>query len=342
MTHALPARGNPLKTLAASLSYPADPRVLQSCAGPGSGSCWPPCSARRGSPCAKRVGRTARRPAVPLRPRLADRISHRSRLSGGRPPPQPDHGRRTTPPRPIPGGDRLPPAMAIPLRHFLRDPRQDHCHPSGPAGPDEPGVFLLRDKETDEPEPFYRPTFAQESMGLTAAQRGTALHTVMQSIRLDKTGSAREVEEELARLTAQGYLTEPQAQSVSPISVARFFAGDLGRALRENPTLQREYPFSLLADANRFYPDALPGEEILLQGVIDGWFETEEGITLFDFKTDRVPPYAAQDRAQRYQGQLAAYAYALETLTQKPVVHRLLWFLHSGVGIDLAGENEKN
>lgn len=208
--------------------------------------------------------------------------------------------------------------------------------------PDEPGVFLLRDKETDEPEPFYRPTFAQETMGLTAAQQGTALHTAMQSIRLDKTGSAREVEEELARLTAQGYLTEPQAQSVSPISVARFFAGDLGRALRENPTLQREYPFSLLADANRFYPDALPGEEILLQGVIDGWFETEEGLTLFDFKTDRVPPYAAQDRAQRYQGQLAAYAYALETLTQKPVVHRLLWFLHSGVGIDLAGENEKN
>ena len=208
--------------------------------------------------------------------------------------------------------------------------------------PDEPGVFLLRDKETDEPEPFYRPTFAQETMGLTAAQRGTALHTVMQSIRLDKTGSAHEVEEELARLTAQGYLTEPQAQSVSPISVARFFAGDLGRALRENPTLQREYPFSLLVDASRFYPDALPGEEILLQGVIDGWFETEEGLTLFDFKTDRVPPYAAQDRAQRYQGQLAAYAYALETLTQKPVVHRLLWFLHSGIGIDLAGENEKN
>ena len=80
----------------------------------------------------------------------------------------------------------------------------------------------------------------------------------------------------------------------------------------------------------------------MLQGVIDGWFETEEGLTLFDFKTDRVPPYAAQDRAQRYQGQLAAYAYALETLTQKPVVHRLLWFLHPGVGIDLAGENEKN
>ena len=100
--------------------------------------------------------------------------------------------------------------------------------------PDEPGVFLLRDKETDEPEPFYRTPFAQETMGLTAAQRGTALHTVMQSIRLDKTGSAREVEEELDRLTAQGYLTEPQAQSVSPISVARFFAGDLGRALREN------------------------------------------------------------------------------------------------------------
>ncbi len=209
--------------------------------------------------------------------------------------------------------------------------------------PDEPGVFLLRDKETDEPEPFYRPTFAPETMGLTAAQRGTALHTVMQSIRLDKTGSAREVEEELARLTAQGYLTEPQAQSVSPISVARFFAGDLGRALRENPTLQREYPFSLLVDANRFYPDALPGEELLLQGVIDGWFETEEGITLFDFKTDRVPPYAAQDRAQRYPRPAGCLRLCPGNAHAKAEsFSRLLWFLHPGVGIDLAGENEKN
>lgn len=343
MTHALPVRGNPLKTLAASLSYPADPRVLQSCAGPGEWVLLAALLRPEGEVLRQAGGQDGTPPpAVPLGPawRIEYHTGAVSQEAGRR------HSRTTAEEqRPL---DLSPEEIVsrlqwqYPYAISSATPAKITATQVAQQDPDEPGVFLLRDKETDEPEPFYRPTFAQESMGLTAAQRGTALHTVMQSIRLDKTGSAREVEEELARLTAQGYLTEPQAQSVSPISVARFFAGDLGCALRENPTLQREYPFSLLVDASRFYPDALPGEEILLQGVIDGWFETEEGLTLFDFKTDRVPPYAAQDRAQRYQGQLAAYAYALETLTQKPVVHRLLWFLHSGVGIDLAGENEKN
>ena len=73
----------------------------------------------------------------------------------------------------------------------------------------------------------------------------------------------------------------------------------------------------------------------MLQGVIDCWFETEQGLTIVDFKTDRVFGDQIQDRAQRYQGQLAAYAYALEELTGKPVVRRVLWFLRPGVGVEL-------
>ena len=74
---------------------------------------------------------------------------------------------------------------------------------------------------------------------------------------------------------------------------------------------------------------------MLLQGVIDCWFETEEGITLVDFKTDRVSAQTARERSQRYQGQLAAYAYALEQVTGRPVVRRVLWFLVPRVGVTL-------
>ena len=198
-----------------------------------------------------------------------------------------------------------------------------------------PGVFLLEDRGAEGPAPFYRPQFAQEALGLTAAQRGTAMHTVMQCIRLEKTGSIEAVGEELARLTAEQYLTEAQAQAVDPAAVARFFAGDLGRQLRAAGELHREFPFSLLAEARRFYPEAPAGDQVLLQGVIDCWFETEQGLTIVDFKTDRVFGDQIQDRAQRYQGQLAAYAYALEELTGKPVVRRVLWFLRPGVGVEL-------
>ena len=46
----------------------------------------------------------------------------------------------------------------------------------------------------------------------------------------------------------------------------------------------------------------------------------------------------AAERGERYRGQLAAYAYALETLSGKPVVARLLCFLYPNVVVELGGE----
>ena len=202
-------------------------------------------------------------------------------------------------------------------------------------GEEEPGVFLLADKQAMEQKPFYRPRFAQETLGLTAAQKGTALHTAMQCVRLDRTGSAEDLRQELARLAAEGYLTDQQAQAVDVRAMARFFASDLGQEMRESASLHREYPFSLLAPARRFYPQAPEGEEILLQGVIDCWFQRLDGITLVDFKTDRVSAADAPQRAEHYRGQLAAYAYALETLTGQKVTRRILWFLGPNTGVTL-------
>jgi ATP-dependent helicase/nuclease subunit A len=198
---------------------------------------------------------------------------------------------------------------------------------------EEPGVFLLGEK--DREILFDRPQFAQETLGLTPAQRGTALHTAMQCVDLDRTGSQEELRRELDRLTRDKYLTPLQAQAVDVGAMARFFSSDLGRQLRQSPAARREYPFSLLAPARNFYPQAPEGEEILLQGVVDCWFETLEGITIVDFKTDRVSRAQALDRARSYAGQLAAYAYALEQITGKKVARKALWFLGPAIAVDL-------
>lgn len=54
-----------------------------------------------------------------------------------------------------------------------------------------------------------------------------------------------------------------------------------------------------------------------------------------DFKTDRVSAADAPQRAEHYRGQLAAYAYALETLTGQKVTRRILWFLGPNTGVTL-------
>ncbi len=176
------------------------------------------------------------------------------------------------------------------------------------------------------PRTFQRPRFAAEEFGLTAAQRGTALHLVMQYIDFARTDTVEQVRREIARLVEGEYLTPQQGEAVRPEKIAAFFASPLGREVTASPTLQREFKFSLLAAAWDYYPEAGAGEQVLLQGVVDCCFETLEGITVVDFKTDRVTETTVAERARAYRPQLEAYSRALAELTGRPVVRRVLWF----------------
>ena len=65
---------------------------------------------------------------------------------------------------------------------------------------------------------------------------------------------------------------------------------------------------------------------MLLQGVIDCWFAEGDGLTVLDFKSDRIRPGGEGARAEEYRPQLEAYSRALERVTGRKVLHRVLWF----------------
>jgi len=182
---------------------------------------------------------------------------------------------------------------------------------------------------------FRRPSFATTVLGLTPAQRGTALHTVLQCIRLEQTDTLQAVQEEIQRLVAGAYLTAQEGEVVSPESIYRFFQTALGQQMRRTETLYREFPFSILLPANFYYDLAPQEEQLLFQGVIDCWFETDEGITLLDFKTNRIGQRDVEAAAEQYRQQLEAYAYALEQMTGKQVSLKILWFLTPNCGVKL-------
>lgn len=177
-----------------------------------------------------------------------------------------------------------------------------------------------------QPIHFGRPRFAEEEFGLTAAQKGTALHLVMQFIDFGRTGSVEAVAGEIGRLVDRQIISPQQGAAAAPEKIAAFFTSDLGRAMAASGTLQREFKFSILVPARDYWPEAGPDEEVLLQGVVDCWFETEEGITVVDFKTDRVSEKSVQARAEEYRPQLTAYSRALSEVTGKRVAHKVLWF----------------
>ena len=171
-----------------------------------------------------------------------------------------------------------------------------------------------------------RPVFAAEKGGMTATEKGTAIHMAMQLIDFARSGSLDAISEEIERMKAMRLLTKEQAESIDPQKLMNFFRSELGKRALAAEKLYREFKFSVLLPAALVYGR---GEgEVLLQGVIDLFFEEEDGIVLVDFKSDRVTAATRAARAGEYEGQLSAYAEALSRITGKPIKEKRLFFFN--------------
>ena len=156
---------------------------------------------------------------------------------------------------------------------------------------------------------------------------GNAVHSAMQFIRYEACTDLAAVAAELERLVAAGYLNREQRDMVQPQLLLNFFDTELGRKLRGGAKYIREFKFSILDDALK-YGEGLEGEQVLLQGVVDCALLEEDGITVLDFKTDRVAEATLSDAVSRYQTQVEAYAGALTRIFEKPIKEKYLYFFH--------------
>ena len=183
--------------------------------------------------------------------------------------------------------------------------------------------------------PFRMPDFAKKDKPLTGTEKGIATHLVLQTMDFAKGGSREEIEGEVQRLCAQGFLSRREAEAVDVAAVARLFASDLGRRMRSCPQVLREFKFSLLCDAEEIYGTAA-GEQLLLQGVVDCCLDEPDGLVIIDYKTDRVrTAQEIAERGKRYRGQILSYARAMERIHGKKVKQCLLYFITPGKTLEI-------
>ena len=156
---------------------------------------------------------------------------------------------------------------------------------------------------------------------------GNAIHAAMQYIRYENCGSEDQIRSEVARLYQEGYLSQEQAEMVDCRKIGAFFNTEIGRKLRNGISCVREFKFSILDDASHYGAD-LDGEQVLLQGVVDCAVMEPDGITIIDFKTDRVTEHTVFNAVERYRLQIETYAEALKRVFELPVKETYLYFFH--------------
>ncbi|OLP63705.1 ATP-dependent helicase/nuclease subunit A [Bacillus pumilus] len=195
--------------------------------------------------------------------------------------------------------------------------------------------------------PIYdRPAFMKKKT-LTAAEQGTAMHTVMQHIPLPvpvgESYDESRIQQLLNSLKERDLLTDEQVQSIDQEGIIAFFSTSIGQKLQKADWVKREVSFSMVLPVNEVYShiDA-DGESVLIQGMIDCLFEVDGKLYLLDYKTDRVQGrYAGGIEAaesilrKRYETQIALYATAVERLTNRRLEEKILYFFDGNVEISL-------
>ena len=200
----------------------------------------------------------------------------------------------------------------------------------------------------------YLPRFVRSEDKLGGAARGSAYHKALELFpfgswmaRKDagRAGSGKEnagkdrvsesaengadrkaLEALLDEMREQGRLLPEYREAVSAWRLEAFLksglAARMGRADAAG-LLHKEQPFVLGIPASELGEDFPEEETVLIQGIIDVYFEEDGELVVADYKTDAVTQ--AEELVNRYRVQLDYYARALEQLTRKRVKEKIIY-----------------
>lgn len=182
------------------------------------------------------------------------------------------------------------------------------------------------------PTLIQKPRFLEQSRTMSSAEKGTIMHFAMQHLELRKAGTKEAIEEQLLGMLQKELMTEEQIKVVDAGKILKLVDSPLGRRLIA-VDIHREVPFNLEISCTEIYPE-LDQEKygqyrVMLQGVIDCYFEEEEGLVLLDYKTDYVNNNEDLIR-ERYRLQLDCYTKALEAITGKKVLEKYIYLFYNG------------
>ncbi|MBS7298712.1 MAG: helicase-exonuclease AddAB subunit AddA [Eubacteriales bacterium] len=168
-----------------------------------------------------------------------------------------------------------------------------------------------------------KPAFMSEKR-ISGAEFGTVVHKVMETLPREKGTDKTFVERHIESLKEAGFISEEVSKMLNAEKILKFYKSEIGQRLMAAKTVYTESEFEIGVDAAKMTgDDTLKGEEFLLQGVIDCWFEEEDGIVLIDYKTDRVQEI--DEIHQKYDIQLELYSDALEKIAKKRVKEKFIY-----------------
>ena len=186
----------------------------------------------------------------------------------------------------------------------------------------------------------YIPSFISSKEGISGTDRGSAYHKVMELLDLkavERNLAEAEIKRQIDLFVQEERMTSQWRDGVDISKIMTFLESSLARRMMDanaHGKLWREQPFVIGLTADRVSDECPSTEQVLIQGIIDVFFEEEGKIIVADYKTDMVN--APEELIKRYQVQLDYYGEALERITGKEVVEKVIYSFSLGREIKLS------
>ena len=187
--------------------------------------------------------------------------------------------------------------------------------------------------ETEDKEKEYLPAFMRgEEIVNEGATRGSAVHRVLELldfkkyVSMDKTEMSDCLQQDMEQMVAEGRLSEEYKNLIFRGKIVEFLCSDLAKRMaqaQEKNRLFKEQPFIMAVSASLLKEEYPETEKVLIQGIVDVYFEEEDGLVIVDYKTDRVD--SLEQLKERYKTQLDYYEEAIGRLTGRNVKEKIMY-----------------
>lgn len=190
------------------------------------------------------------------------------------------------------------------------------------------------------------PKFINQKEIVVGANLGTLYHTVLEHLDLPNIHTKEDIKTTIVNLVQMGKVTEENIKVIDIDKLYNFTKSSIAKRmckakLNNQLFVERQFVMGMKAKDIDILEDSngasnRSDELVLIQGVVDVYFEEDEQWVLVDYKTDYVNVnYGEEILKIRYAVQLNYYQKALEQLTGRRVKEKIIYSFGLGKEISV-------
>ena len=178
----------------------------------------------------------------------------------------------------------------------------------------------------------YKPVVKGEDFAVGGVDKGNAVHHFMELFDFESWKHGEYIEEIKSRTAA--LLDEEERALLDNDAIDAFFSSDIAQLIKNADTIRKETQFAALFTPKELGLSQDKTDTVVMNGVIDLMLETDEGIIIVDYKTDRK---WAQPRvmASVHKEQVEIYAKAAEKTYGKPVIAKYIFLFDVNTAVEI-------